>query len=153
LGFVRLEPHEDNMHLIRGNRRLPPEQVAKINGFTIYTQFHPFLRTSAYVINPDVAGAFIESSTVFRGPVDHFFRMTWIHRQALFFMAPPPFLLSDIATDSSIDGRKKTGNIFRRRYIRFVRSIYRALATRKSREAYAEHKSFFDSLRSKTLDT
>jgi glycosyl transferase family 25 len=152
-GFIRLEPHEDKMHLIRQSRRLPPERVAEFDGYSIYTQFHPFLRTSAYVISPNVASAFIESSKVLRGPVDHFFRMTWIHRQALFLMSPPPFLLSDISIDSSIDGRIKKGNIFRRRYIRFVRRIYRTLATKRAHRVYASHKSLIKSLRSKALDT
>jgi len=131
-GFIRLEPDESHMHLLRPDNDTVAICSERIGDVGIFPQYHPHLRTSGYSISPRTAAAFIAASGEFACPVDHFLRRVWRHRQALFAAKPSLIELDELAAVSGIPDRTKQGNWLRRRYIRMARHIYRQWARQRT---------------------
>lgn len=78
LGFVRLQ---------QNNERLSVPVVRQGRYSIDYCLRYPYGST-AYVLSPAVAGAFIRESRVFAAPVDRFIKDFWRHGQPLYALDP-----------------------------------------------------------------
>jgi len=99
-GFIRLQSN----FRARSIKKLP---VSMAGPFTLlYYETYPF-GAMAYAISPSAAAAFVEASEVLTGPVDHFIKLFWEHRQPLYGLSPYPVVWGDQSDRTTIGHRER----------------------------------------------
>jgi glycosyl transferase family 25 len=77
----------------------------------------------AYVLSPEVARTFLESSRVLAGPVDLFIKQFWVHGRPLFCLTPHSVQAGTASEASTIGGRQKLPPGLRRRSLRAISKL------------------------------
>lgn len=85
-GFIRLEANKQPAHPLLPAR---DQSIAQVDGFDLRYLNRVARCTTAYIISPETAHCLIAHSDTLKAPVDRFIQLTWLHRQALFMLAPP----------------------------------------------------------------
>ena len=95
-GFIRLEANKTAINPLLPAR---DQRLAQVNGFELRYIRRIARCTTAYMISPAVARAFIAHSAVLQAPVDRFIQLTWQHRQPLFMLAPAVACQAGLSSD------------------------------------------------------
>jgi glycosyl transferase family 25 len=133
LGFVRVSRPELKTSTV----------IDQMGPFHIHYCRRAPLLALGYALSPDVAARLAERGGIVEEPVDKFLQRFWRHKEPVFAVTPPFVRLSDLANESDIGERHRTGpdaRLWLRRAVRkaqnsVLRTLFNALYLGKLRTA------------------